>query len=182
MQVKLGTEFNPFIDIEKLKEYLLISMPKVEWWLLKYYNSYKRIRTAKAEELRFSKNPLNSLPLLSGVQNNNGKFISLYQALDALTELYKYETYFKEEINVFNKLKKDKLTIDSWIKRNEKLGSDTFVCFLVDYLDYDEDEKVKHLNIFIPHSNGKEINISIDRAYFQNTITFLETFNSYYWT
>lgn len=154
-------------------------MPKIEWWLLKYYNNYKSIIVANQQ--RFSKNPLNNLAFISKKQNYSNKFISLYQALDAIAEFYKYEAYFKDEINVFNKLKKDQRAIDSWTKRNEKLSNDTFVCFLIDYLDYDEDDKAEHLNIFIPHSKGKEINISIDRAYFQNTITFLETFNRYYW-
>ena len=54
-----------------------------------------------------------------------------------------------------------------------------FTCFLVDYLDYDEDDKVEHLNVFI-HSL-KELDIYVNRQDFKFTLKFLEIFDELYW-
>ena len=53
------------------------------------------------------------------------------------------------------------------------------MCFLLDYLNYDEDEKVNHLSVFVP--SLKDLDIFVDRQDFKFTIEFLEIFNEIYW-
>jgi len=63
--------------------------------------------------------------------------------------------------------------------KNEDLGATKYVCFLLDYLDYDENGNDKPLKI---HGYRlKESDIYVDQQYFKNTIEFLEVFNELFW-
>ena len=171
----------PFLEIEKLKEDFLISMPKVEWWLLKYSSIYKDIEKSESEKHLFEleDGSVVRLPPL-GETNKNERLICLYQALEEIADFHKYENYFKTQMTELENVKNDKVGLNKWLLRNEKLGSEKFVCFLIDYLDYDEDDKVEHLKVYV--YQAKELDIFIDKADFKNTVAFLENYNDLYWT
>ena len=80
----------------------------------------------------------------------------------------------------YHNIKSSKSELENWLTKNEKFGADKFVCFLIDYLDYDENDKEEHLKLFV-HS-ATDLDIFVNRANFNNTIDFLETFNNIYWT
>ncbi len=66
-----------------------------------------------------------------------------------------------------------------WVAKNEDLGAEKYVCFLMDYLDYDENNEEEHLKLFLLELS--ELEIYIDRQDFKNTIDFLEIFIELYW-
>lgn len=169
------------LDLNILTKSLPISINKVEWWLLKYKGKFEQIKKIEnSKNLHIAEDgTILRLPM-SFEPNPNDKFLALYKALDELTEFHKFEEYFSKQMIEYSKVKSSQAELKEWLSKNEKLGADKFVCFLIDYLDYDEDDKVEHLNIFV-HS-ATEIKIFVDREGFKNTIFFLETFNEIYWT
>ena len=106
--------------------------------------------------------------------------MDLFNALDNLSAFHKFEKYFKEQMSEFKDIKSSQVGLKEWLLKNEELGADKFVCFLLDYLDYDLDDKVEHLKVHICQENN--LDIYLDRADFKNTIEFLKTFNELYWT
>lgn len=154
------------------------TISKIEWWLLKYSNYYK-----EASHILISQNLLKnneeSIARLPYVieETDLEKFIDLYEALDTICEFHRNEEYFEQELIKFHKVKSSYFEKKNWIAKNEYLGIEKYVSFLIDYLDYSE--KPEHLNIFI--YSLKELEVYIDRSNFKNTIEFVEIFNNLYW-
>ena len=157
-------------------------MPRIEWWLLKYSSIYKDIKKSESEKYLFEMEDgsIVRLPPLCEPPTENERFICLYQALEEIAEFHKYESYFKTQMTELKIIKKSKDELKKWLKQNEKLGSEKFVCFLIDYLDYDEEDKIEHLKVYV--YQAKEMEVLIDKADFKNTVAFLESFNKLYWT
>lgn len=165
----------------KLSDGKVISIDKVHWWLMKYENDYDEINKIERAKHLFPDSDGTTLRLPPNLQPiQNDKFLDLFKALDHLSEFQKFEDYFGTQMTEYNKVKSSKLELVNWLTNNEKFGADKFVCFLIDYLDYDENDEEEHLGVFV-HS-ATELDIYIDRADFKNTIEFLETFNEIYWT
>ena len=112
-----------------------------------------------------------------GEPTDQDKFLDLYKALDIICEFHRNEKYFEKELTEYQKIKDSQSDIKNWIAKNEDLGAEKYVCFLVDYLDYSEN--AEHLSVYV-HSS-KDLEIYIDRQDFKNTIEFLEIFNELYW-
>mgnify|MGYP005990826935 CR=1 FL=1 len=172
-----------FIDeaFEFLIKQSVISISKIEWWLLKYskeYHRIDRIESSKHLHIEEDETVVRLPPTLK--PNRNSKFLCLFRALEELANFHKFENYFGNQLSEYEKIKSSKSKLENWLKSNEKLGADKFVCFLIDYLDYDEDDKVEHLSVCVHSSN--ELDIFVNRTDFKNTIEFLETFNEIYWT
>lgn len=157
------------------------SMAKIEWWLLKYSDQFKTIKEAERNNhlLKLDDGSIVNLPPL-WEKTENQTFLNLYNALNELANFYRFENELKNQMSEFRSLKSNNARIKEWLLQNEKLGSEKFVCFLIDYLDYDEDDKVEHLKVDVP--SAKELDIYVDIADFKNTVNFLETFNVLYWT
>lgn len=161
-----------------LKSGEIYSMNKIEWWLLKYADFYKEtydfVHSKNLFELEDGS--IVRLPLYKE-STEEEKFLNLYKSLDTISELYRNENYFELEMIDYQNIKHSKMDLEKWVAKNEKLGTDKYASFFVDYLDYSEN--AEHLNVYIHIL--KEIDIYIDRQDFKNTIDFLETFSELYW-
>ncbi|MEP2280966.1 hypothetical protein [Maribacter sp.] len=170
---------SPVTDFFNLKKNGPLSISKVEWWLLKYLDLYKKTYDFVHSQHLFKLDDGSTVRLPSlGRTTKQEEFLDLYEALDTICEFHRKEQYFEQEINEYQKIKDSQSDLKNWITKNEYLGAEKYVCFLVDYLDYSEN--AEHLNIYV-HSS-KELDIYIDRQDFRNTIEFLEIFNELYWT
>ena len=151
---------------------------KVEWWLLKYTDLYKKTSEFVYSQHLFKMDDGSIVRLPPfGKPSDKDKFLDLYKALDTICEFHRNEKYFEQELKEYQKIKDSQSDLKKWVVKNEDLGAEKYVCFLVDYLDYSEN--AEHLNIYV-HSS-KELEIYIDRQDFRNTIEFLEIFNELYW-
>lgn len=157
-----------------------LSIAKVEWWLLKYSDFYKRTYDFVHNQHLFTTDDGSIIRLPPfGKPTDREKFLDLYESLDKISELYRTEKYFEREMVVYQKIKNSQSDLKHWVAKNEELGANKYVCFLIDYLDYDKNDEEVNLKIFILES--KELEIYIDRQDFKNTIDFLEIFNELYW-
>ncbi len=156
----------------------VFSINEIEWWLLKYSDFYKSTYdfVQRQHIFKTDNGSIVRLPPL-GKLTDKEKFLELYKALDTISEFHRNEKYFEQELTEYQKIKNSQSDLKKWVVKNQDLGADKYVCFLVDYLDYSEN--AEHLNIYIRSS--KEIEIYVDRQDFRNTIEFLEKFNELYW-
>lgn len=107
------------------------------------------------------------------------KFFDLYEALDTVSKFHRDEEYFKKQIVLYNSIRESPSLLKGWITKNQEFGTNKYITFLIDYLDYDEHEKIKDLNIYVP--SLKNVDIYVARQEFKYTIEFIETFNELYW-
>jgi len=114
-------------------------------------------------------------PKTENIDKNN--FLEVYEELEIISEFHTWEKYFKMELSGFDNIRKSRLKLKEWLLKNEKIGSDKFCTFLLDYLDYDDDPD--HLNVYVPSS--KSFEIFINKNDFKYTLEFLFNFNKYYW-
>lgn len=166
-------------NLQQLNKKKCISISKIEWWLLKYSNIYKQIiafNKSKNVSFRLDDASISKLPPLDE-STKHREFLDLYRRLDNISELHRYENYFEQQMKEFSNIKDSHYELKKWVAKNEHLGANKFVLFLVDYLDYSENPE--HLNVYFPYS--KEFDLYIDRKDFKNTIDFLEIFNELYW-
>jgi hypothetical protein len=166
---------------KNLKSNSLYSIDKINLWLLKYSDSYKKtIHFIESKKEEFELEDASSVwlpPIKEPISNSEKKFIILYGVLNTISEFHRNEKYFEQEMTEYHKIKHSKSDLKKWVAKNETLGAEKYVCFLIDYLDYSENPV--HLNIYLNTLN--ELNIYIDRQEFKNTIDFLEIFNELYW-
>ena len=156
----------------------IIPITQDEWWLLKYSDFYKKTSDFVYSQHLFKMDDGSIVRLPPfGEPTDQDKFLDLYNALDTICEFHRNEKYFEQELTEYQKIKDSQSELKNWIAKNEDLGAEKYVCFLVDYLDYSEN--TEHLNVYV-HSS-KNLEIYIDRQDFRNTIEFLEIFNELYW-
>src|SRR5690554_6619279 len=165
-----------FINLSKTSLY---SIKKIEWWLLKYSDTYKEIiafNKSKYVTIRLDDGTISKLPPLNE-STEHRVFLDLYRRLDDISKFHRYEDYFEQQMNEYCKIKNSHYELKKWVAKNEDLGASNFVLFLVDYLDYSEHPE--HLNVYLPYS--KELDLYIERKDFKNMIEFLEIFDELYW-
>lgn len=166
-----------FLKLSKTSKY---TMDEIEFWLLKYSDCYKNIYSINCKKEIFEQEDGSNVwlpPTKKLISNSEKKFLNLFEALNTISKFHRNEKYFEQEIIEYHKIKHSKSGLKKWVSKNEDIGADEYVCFLIDYLDYSEN--AEHLNVYV-HSS-KELEIFIDRKYFKNTIEFLEIFNEFYW-
>lgn len=140
---------------EFFKNKATFSIQEVEWWLLKYSDTFKK-------------------------DKENADFYELYSQLDELTEYHKLENYAKEQLNEFKRIKGCQEKIKQWLIKNEKIASQNLACLLTDYLDYSVNEK-DNVNLLTYRNGKEEIEIFVDRQDFRNLIEFKELFDELYY-
>lgn len=167
-------------EIQELTQSNPNSMNKIEWWLLKYRDNYKDIKnTLESKHWDELDNSLSvRLPSSLKVERND-MFINLYESLDALSTIHRLENYFKTQLLELKIIRMSENGKNKWLKKNKHLGADKLACFFIDYLDYDDDDKVEHLKVFI--HTAPSIKIFIQSKDFRYTIEFLEIFDKLYW-
>lgn len=168
-------------EFESLSSDGIYSISKIEFWLLKYYDEYNRIKEKESERFVYFIDAKEiRLPDHIEVKTVNEFFLHFYDTLIKVTELHKNENYFKSEMAIYNSIKNTPEEIKKWLVKNERLGADKYFMFSLDYFgDEDEMEKVIHLNVAF--LEGKVKNIFIDRNDFKHTIEFTNAFNNTYW-
>jgi len=167
-------------QFEKLQNCNIYSMEKIEWWLLKYSIIQRETHDSIYSQHKFELEDGSFIRLPPfGKISEQEVFLDLYEALDVVSKFHRYEEYFEQQMVLYSEIRNSPSDLKDWIANNEILGANKYSCFLLDYLDYDEDEKVVNLNIYV-HSL-KIIDIFVARKDFKHTISFLETFNEQFW-
>jgi hypothetical protein len=172
---------SPIEDFTNLMENSFVTIFKIEWWLLKYSDlyteTYDYVHSHDLIELEDGSKVY--LPP-NGNPTDKEIFLDLYNSLNLISEFHRNEKYFEQEMVEYYRIAQSPSDVKNWVAKNEYLGVKKYVCFQVDYLDYDEViERIEHLNVYV--RSLKELDIYVDRHNFKNTIDFIEKFQSLYY-
>ncbi|WP_370477210.1 hypothetical protein [Tamlana flava] len=168
-------------ELKRLNNNGKIKISQIEWWLLKYSDLFKKTYDFVYSQHLFTDDDGTVIRLPPfGKPTDHEIFLDLYEALDKISDFHRYEKYFEQELIEYEKIKNSPPNLKNWLANNEYLGADKHVCFIYNYLDYDENDQEVHLKVYIP--SLEELEIYIDRKDFKNTIDFLEKFNELFWT
>ena len=125
-------------------------MEKIEWWLLKYSIIQRETHDSIYSQHKFELEDGSFIRLPPfGKISEQEVFLDLYEALDVVSKFHRYEEYFEQQMVLYSEIRNSPSDLKDWIANNEILGANKYSCFLLDYLDYDEDEKVVNLNIYV---------------------------------
>lgn len=164
-------------EIEEAREILqslkidnFYTVPKVTWWLLKYYDLYKYCKENWNNCSCFGE-----LPCSHTLGSEENKFLDFYKSLEKVADLHKKEPYFREQLQLFEKVRNDSSALMKWLLHNAKLGSEEFLIFWVEWLEEEQ-------NIVDPAiNNWKNIKIIFREEEWKHTIKFLKVFNDLFW-
>ena len=161
---------------KSLQENNLFSIAKVEWWLLKYETYHKDL---KSYWYCPNKGCIQRIIKYCSCENKHDEylFLELFKELDKLSKYYRKEGYFEQEMDTYHKIKDDQVKLKDLVIRNESIGVDGYIEFLIYYLDYCSN--TVHLKVLDDTLLGYEV--FVDRRDFINTIEFLDIFNKLFW-
>lgn len=142
----------------------IISIDKVEFWLLKHQDKYNYLKSLREGEL---------LPL-SNYARAEDKFVDLFEQLEEVSRYHKFESYCKEQLEIYTSINNDTVKVRKWLGTNEEFYYGQLVHLSIGYLDYQE--KGNHLKVF-SHLN-KKLEVFVDKKDFRNTIQFLNLYES----
>ena len=125
-------------ELKSLSADSIISIDKVEFWLLKYQDEYNHLKYLREGEL----------PPLPNDATEEDKFLDLYEQLDEVSRYHKYEPYCKEQLEIYTSIKNDTEKLEKWLSTNENFYYEELIHFSVNYLDYLGDNKKYHLKVF----------------------------------
>lgn len=166
--------------ITEIKEYSskVYSTDYLNWWLLKYTDFYKMCikknsklceKCVKAEQQGL---PYDCILKPSYCVKNSdlSKFINLYDELDNLTSIFKYETYCDTAINNYSHLRQED-EMRTWLISHYTTWNDILFMFCVDYLDTDSND------IDIRLCSTSDFSISLSRINFNKIEEFTHLCN-----
>lgn len=148
---------------------------ELEFWLLKYSNDYKKVVNRCN-----CGSKTDGLPCICVRDKDEKLFLSMFNSFDELTEYHRIEKYANEQIIEFKQSNKNPKEVKKWLIKNEKIASQDLACFLIDYLDYSENEK-DNINLLVYSNENHKIEIFVDRNDFENLIEFKELFDELYY-
>ncbi|WP_282136019.1 hypothetical protein [Seonamhaeicola maritimus] len=167
-------------ELQSLSSDSIFSIAQIEWWLLKHEGDYHKAKHINDSKYLYEiEGRIVRLPDSFGNPTNEEKFIDVYKRLNDLTQLHRNESYFKQEMAIYHNLKDKPEKVKQWLEKNERFGADTYVTFLIDYLDYDINDEEYHLKVFF--LNNEELDVYVNREDFKYTLEFLQKFNELYW-
>lgn len=163
-------------ELKSLDENCVYSLAKIEWWLMKYDEYYKDLKS-----YWYCQNRDCLMKITNHCSCNNKtdefKFLNIFEELYKLCEFRRNEDYFKNELQTYYKIKDNPKKLKELIIRNEQIGANEGYDFFIGYIKYSTNPK------FVQASNYyfKDFDIFIDKAGFENTITFLTIFSVLFW-
>lgn len=154
----------------------ILSIAKIEWWLLKNKEYYKYCRENNIK----INSCFHEIGCACSMNSVEAKFSFLYEELSKISEKHKLESYAKEELKTYEVIKVNNIEIKNWLIKNEKMAGEELACFLIDYLDYSENEnEIYHLLAY--RNVEQKLEIFIQRNDFENVIEYKELFDELYY-
>jgi hypothetical protein len=156
------------LEVFKLCYENIFSIDKLEWWLLKYSELYNELAPEhhflKDEGYTLYTNEFEKYPF-------QVCFLENYFIIDQVSILQTRESYFKNEMNLYETIKHEKAAIKSWIIKNYSLWDQEYSLFIFDNLD--ENFKNSDYIFRLYNQNLKLVEYRVERKAFENTIEFI---------
>lgn len=165
------------------------SINVIEWWLLKHteLRTLSEIdRTCICGTCYSSciclKTPCEcyyDMPSVCGLWSDKNNayrtFRGVFDNLDKLAQLHKYEKYFKNELAEYSNISNDAIKVKEWTQKSELLVEEKFSTFSI-YNQETEELYENALELTLFDSDGS-FKLYVSRHDFINTFNFLELFD-----
>lgn len=159
-----------FEELQTLEKDGFYNVPKITWWVLKYEDLYEY-----AYAHRHVGSCIDGMGCGCCEDVPESRFSWLYSGLQEIVDLHQHENYFREELATFENVQHDHPALIQWLKKNEKLGTEDFLTFWLEWLD----EENKLVSPFLIGVLDWEFKFRVKE--WENTIRFCEVFNELYW-
>lgn len=156
------------LEIFELSSNRIFSLAKLEWWLLKHSELYNNLALKhsflKDQGCTRYSNKYEKFPV-------HVVFLENYFIADRITIMQRRESYFKNEIDLYNATKHEKAATISWLIKNHSLWDEDYGLFLLDNLD----ESFKNSDYVFEffNQNHEREEFRVERKAFKNTIEFI---------
>jgi len=166
-------------ELENLSDNGVFNRNKIEWWLLKYDEDYQHYYNDKETRSKMkitcradvSSHRKESIDLL----NKINVFLDTYEVLDKVSEFFRNELYFKDEVVFYNSIKNDLKQLNSWLEIHELDKANKYAEF-VSLFQNTSTLSGYGFEIFYPFS--LPIKIKLDESDFKYTLRYLEILGS----
>jgi hypothetical protein len=104
-------------ELDSLSDKGIYQREKIEWWLMKYRKDYQQFDNDVFPSMKItfradsSKQHKEKITLI----NETRAFVNTYKILDKVSEFYRNEIYYKEELEIYSKLKNN---LNAWIRKS----------------------------------------------------------------
>ena len=169
-------KFTNFIaELKSLSNKDIYKRDKIEWWLLKYKEDYqyhyqnKEIRPTMKITYRADTKP--HIKKSIDLENTINRFLDTYEVLNKVTDFYRNEVYFKQELELYKSIKADAVGMKYWLAKHNLAESKKYA----DFVDLFQDNRTLsgyRFDILYPLS--LPLKITLDESEFKYTIQFLE--------
>lgn len=158
------------LELENSEKDGFYNVPRITWWTLTFEDLAQYCRENWLDGSCFG-----DLPCSCVLNSPENKFRDLHDDLNEAIELHEYESYFEKELAELEIVRDDYPALLQWLKKNEKLGADTFLLFWIDWLDEDN----RFINPQVSGWEGRDLKFRPEE--WKNSIQFCEAFNELYW-
>ncbi|MDX1718715.1 MAG: hypothetical protein R3353_01015 [Salegentibacter mishustinae] len=158
------------LELENLEKDGFYNIPNITWWMLSFEDLAQYCRENWMNDSCFG-----DLPYSCVLDSPENKFRGLHEDLKEVIELHEYESYFKKELVELKVVRDDYPALMQWLKKNEKLGTEDFILFWIEWLEEDH----SYVKPFIPELEKHDIRFKAEE--WENTIRFCEVFNELYY-
>lgn len=163
-------------DFEELNTEPIMSLDRIEWWLLKYSDAHAEIISyLKAHHIEYIPyadiESHSHLSIISDFQC----FLDFYHFINEISESARNEPQLKREMKEYHLIKDSSAELQEWITRNEKFGLGPYPQFIADANVF-RDEMKQILVIEVEN----DVQFELDRNHFNFTLEFVKIFNELY--
>jgi hypothetical protein len=165
----------PIEELKSLSDEGVFRRDKIEWWLLKYDEYYQDHYRAKEDRsgmkitCRADAKP--HIKKSIDLENKINWFLDTYEALDGVSEFYRVELYFKDELELYKSLKNDKAQLNSWLEKHKLDEGKKYKEFV--YL-FQDNRTLSGYKLDVLYPLSLPLKISLDESEFKYTLKFLE--------
>lgn len=126
-------------DFQALNTEPIMSLDRIEWWLLKYSDIHADILDY-FEQWGFSYDPniVVYTEFQDKIMSPYIEFLEFYNFLNEITICSKKEAFFKKELMEYRQVLHSREKTTEWLAKNEEVGFGFFPEFIWEYFEYGE--------------------------------------------
>ena len=157
----------------------ILTIDKMEWWLLKYNDYYKGTHYYMYGSNRFTTEIEDGFILRIPPLNEKirKELLDVYKGLEEISKWHKFENHFKKVLINYKEISNSINEVKKWVVKNESIGNDLSNTFGGTLDIEDSDNK---LILYSPIYPAK-LRIYTPREEFKYTIEFYIVFNELFW-
>lgn len=163
-------------DFEELNDSPLMSMDKIEWWLLKYSDIHAEIVSYLKEHNVIYTPPPPSYNYESRTEGDVIRpfmlFLDFFHFVNEISESARKEAYFKQEMKEYHRIKHAMPVLKDWLRKNERVFNEGVPEFIVD--EYNFQERTGKIWV---REEIHDVEFSVDWNLFCFTLYFIKIFN-----